>query len=109
MTKTVTFIALRPTEVEQSDGNIVSTTRLHTHEELVELVRAGDPGLFDVTEAHATQVLRPQRHYQEVLDDVLTEGRAPKPEPAKPSRSQQKRIRTQRDGEPDGSNDVART
>ena len=106
MTNSVTFIA--PKLDESTVNGVVTILHLkYTHEELVELVRAGDPGLFTVPQSHAEQVLRPQRHYQEVSDDILDEGNTPledddngDDEPA-PSST--------RRGEPDGSNDVERT
>ena len=103
MTKSVTFIA--PKIDERTVDGVTTVKHIkYTRVELVELVRAGSPGLFAVSQSHAVQVLRPQQHYQEVSEDIIEEGSKPKP-----SRSQEKRVRTQRAGQPDGSNDAERT
>ena len=103
MTNSVTFIALRRTE-EIVDDVATVTHVPYSDEELVALVREQSPKLFTVTASHAEQVMRRQplraRSYQEVSAEILARAKAPKPE---------KRVRTQRVGKSNGSNDVART
>ena len=103
MTNAVTFIALKRTEEIVDDAATVAHVP-YSDEELVALVREQSPKLFTVTASHAEQVLRRQplrvSSYQEVSAEILERGKAPVPE---------KRVRTQRVGKSNGSNDVSRT
>ena len=102
MTNAVTFIALKRTEEIVDDAATVAHAP-YSDEELVALVREQSPKLFTVPASHAEQVMRrppTMSSYQEVSAEILERGKAPVP---------QKRVRTQRVGKSNGSNDVSRT
>lgn len=66
-----TFIKKRAFRARDEDDNIVEGFRSWTDEELLDLIAADPSSFFSVPESHADNVLRRQRHYQEVLGDVL--------------------------------------
>lgn len=76
MPQTITFIALKQVEAEDSEGNPVYVKRNWSRAELVEKVANNDPALFAVSESHAVNVIIPQRNYQEVFSDILDEAAA---------------------------------
>ena len=76
MAQTITFIALKQVEAEDTEGNPIFVQRRWSREELVEKVANSDAGLFSVSQAHAFAVLIPQGKYQEVFADILEDGAA---------------------------------
>ncbi len=68
---TCTFVAPKQVTTEDKDGNQIITKEQWGRDDMVQAVLSGVS--IACSEEHAAQVLRPQRHYQEVPQDVLDE------------------------------------